>query len=135
VKGLAFVDTSAWFALANRGDPEHRAVRQAIESLDGRLVTSNFVLDETVTLCLYRLGHEAATRVGQTLFGSAVCDLIRVTADDERGAWELFRSRADKEFSFTDCTSFVMMRRLGIERAIALDDDFKREGFDVLPAA
>jgi len=134
VKGLAFVDTSAWFALANRGDPEHRAVRTAMESLDGLLVTSNFVFDEIVTLCLYRLGHEAATSVGEILLDACVVDLIRATADDERSAWELFRRRTDKEFSFTDCTSFVMMRRLRIDKAVALDDDFRREGFDVRPA-
>jgi predicted nucleic acid-binding protein len=134
VKRLVFVDTSAWFAFANRGDPEYRAVRTAMGSLDGLLVTSNFVFDEIVTLCLYRLGHEAAMRVGQSLLDASAVDLIRATPADERHAWELFRRRVDEEFSFTDCVSFVMMRRLGIERAVALDDDFRREGFEVVPA-
>jgi predicted nucleic acid-binding protein len=128
-----YVDTGAWFALANRGDPDHRVVQRALASFRGRLVTSSFVFDETVTLCLYRLGRDVALRVGDELRRGDLADLVRVTSDDEASAWKLFRQRADKEYSFTDCTSFVIMKRLGIERAAALDDDFRREGFSVLP--
>ena len=51
----AFVDTSAWFAYANRHDPDHQRIRTVLQTFQGRLVTSNFIFDETVTLCLYRL--------------------------------------------------------------------------------
>ena len=85
-----FVDTSAWFAYANRSDPEHRAVRDALRGAAGRLVTSSFVFDETVTLCRYRLGHAAAADVGAVLRESDAIDLVRVNADDEREAWALF---------------------------------------------
>jgi predicted nucleic acid-binding protein len=128
-----FVDTSAWFALANRRDPDHRAARETLERSVGRLVTSNFVFDETVTLCLYRLGREAALRVGDTLRDGDTVDLARATADDEAAAWKLFLARADKRYSFTDCVSFAIMKRLDIRRAVALDEDFLREGFDVVP--
>jgi len=127
------VDTSAWIALINRSDPDHDAVRDALESFDGRLVTSNFVFDESVTLCLYRLGRDAALRVGDELLRGEVVDLARATIGDEADAWKLFRRRADKKYSFTDCISFTMMRRLGIEQAAAVDDDFRREGFSVVP--
>ena len=108
-------------------------MRQVLEEFEGRLVTSNFVFDEAVTLCLYRLGHEAAIRVGNALRDPGIVDLIRATAQDETDAWEIFAARSDKRYSFTDCTSFAMMRRLGIRTAVAIDDDFKREGFEVLP--
>jgi predicted nucleic acid-binding protein len=130
-----FVDTSAWFAYANRADREHRATKEAIASFDGRLVTSNFILDETVTLCMYRLGHRAAVALGEMLFNSRTIDLVRLTPEDEQTAWSLFTERDDKEYSFTDCTSFTLMRRLGLTTAIALDEDFEREGFELLPAA
>jgi len=130
----AFVDTSAWFALANRADAAHDAVRRALRDFrGGRLATSNFVLDETVSLCRYRLGHEAATRVGQALLDPDTVDLLRITPADEQAAWQLFRERADQRYSFTDCTSFSLMRRLGIGVAIALDADFQTEGFEVVP--
>ncbi len=128
-----FVDTSAWFAFANRRDREHRAVREVFRRQGLRLVTSNFVFDETVTLCRMRLGHEAAVKVGAVLRENPLVDLLRVAADDEARAWELFRARADQHYSFTDCTSFVLMRRLSLGTCLALDDDFTTEGFATLP--
>jgi predicted nucleic acid-binding protein len=128
-----FVDTSAWYAFVNRKDPDHDATREILDARAGGLVTSNFVFDETITLCLHRLGHAAAVRVGSALLDRGVVHLVRTTADDERKAWDLFRARTDKLYSFTDCTSFVLMKRLGLSRAVALDDDFRREGFELTP--
>ena len=128
-----FVDTSAWFAYANRKDRDHATVSAAVTGFDGRLVTSNFVFDETLSLCLYRLGHAVAERVGAVLLDPDSVDLIRVTPEDEQMAWTLFRNRPDQRYSFTDCTSFALMRRLGIDAALALDEDFRAEGFRVMP--
>lgn len=130
-----FVDTSAWFAFVDRRDGDHAAIRQVLLDLDGRLITTNFVFDEIVTLCRYRLSHAIAVEVGNVLLAPKIVDLVRVTADDERAAWKLFMKREDKEYSFTDCTSFALMRRLGVDTAVALDEDFAREGFATLPAA
>ena len=129
----AFVDTSAWFAYTNRQDPDHTRVHNVLRTLQGRLVTSNFIFDETVTLCLYRLGYQVAATVGAVLLDLTVVDLLRLTPDDEQRAWALFLARPDKTYSYTDCTSFVLMRRLRFQRAIALDADFQREGFVLLP--
>jgi predicted nucleic acid-binding protein len=129
----AFVDTSAWFAYANRRDPDHARIRNVLQACAGQLITSNFIFDETVTLCLYRLGHQIATRVGEVLLDPTVVNLICLTPDDEHRAWSLFLARPDKTYSYTDCTSFVLMRRLGLHSAIALDVDFQREGFTLLP--
>ena len=128
-----FVDTSAWLGYVNRLDPGHRGIEEVLSGFRGRLVTSNFVFDETVTLCHHRLGHEVAMVVGDRLTDGANVDLVRVTVADERDAWQLFKSRSDKRYSFTDCTSFVMMRRLGVRTAVALDADFERDGFALLP--
>ena len=127
-----FVDTSAWFAFANRRDGDHRAVAALLRTPGLRLVTSNYVFDETITLCRRRLGHDVASRVGEVLRGDEV-DLLQVTTDDQHAAWRLFLGRADQEYSFTDCTSFVLMRRLRLRTAAALDDDFAREGFQARP--
>jgi uncharacterized protein len=128
-----FVDTSAWFAYANAKDPAHVAVLKTIQTFRGRLTTSNFVFDETVTLCRYRLGHDSAARFGDALLMPATVDLIRVTPADEQAAWALFCQRPDQGYSFTDCTSFVLMRRLEIVTALALDEDFRSEGFQTVP--
>ena len=128
-----FVDTSAWFAFVNRKDPDHEPVRTILNSFHGRLITSNFIFDETVSLCLYRLNHQAATAVGSVLTDPQEVDLIRITAKDEQNAWSLFCNRTDQSYSFTDCTSFELMRRLGLDTALTLDSDFSTEGFQVLP--
>ena len=128
-----FVDTSAWFAYVNAADPDHRRMREVLDEAPPRLVTSTYVFDETVTLTQARLGHRRAVAVGRTLLDPAIVELLRVTPVDERAAWALFERRPDKSYSFTDCTSFVLMRRERIERAIALDAHFAQEGFAVLP--
>lgn len=128
-----FVDTSAWFAYANGKDPDHARVRRVFREFGGRLATSNFIFDETISLCLYRLGHDAARRVGSVLQDSGTVDLIRITPQDEQAAWALFCNRTDQRYSFTDCTSFELMRRLRISTALALDDDYETEGFRVVP--
>ena len=130
-----FVDTSAWFAFANRGDPDHPRVAPALKRFERRLVTSTFVFDETVTLCRYRYGHAIATRIGEALLTPDVVDLVRVLDADERAAWALFHERPDKSYSFTDCTSFVLMRRIGLQMVVSLDDDLRQEGFVTLPGA
>lgn len=128
-----FVDTSAWYAYINALDPDHGRVQGALDGLEARLITSNFVFDEVVTLCRYRLGHRTAVRAGKILLDGSVLDLIRVMPEDERSAWSTFQSRKDKAYSFTDCTSFELMRRLGLREAVALDADFRQEGFDIVP--
>lgn len=129
-----FVDTSAWFVFANRGDEGHARVAAELRRFEGRLVTSSFIFDETVTLCRYRYGHRIASGIGEALLSPAVTEMVWVTEADERAAWPLFVSRPDKRYSFTDCTSFVLMRKLGIKTAISLDDDFRQEGYETLPA-
>ncbi len=130
-----FVDTGAWYAYANRADPEHGRVKAAITRFEGRLVTSNFIFDEVIGLCVARRrGHDAAARLGNVLLSPDVVDLVRVTPEDERAAWRLFLDRPDQAYSFTDCTSFALMRRLGLSHAATLDGHFLVEGFQVTPA-
>lgn len=129
----AFVDTSAWFALANARDPDHVRVRTALEAYRGAFITSDYVFDELVTLVRARVGHAAAVQVGTHVQDPAVARMETVTAQDRQGAWDRFCARADKAYSFTDCTSFQVMDRLLIKTAFATDGDFAKEGFRVLP--
>jgi len=128
-----FVDTGAWFAYINASDPDHRRVRAVLDTPPGRLATTNYVFDETVTLTQARLGHHRAVIVGRTLRDPALVEVIHVSPPDEGVAWVLFERRPDKSYSFTDCTSFVVMRRHRMERAVSLDAHFSQEGFVVLP--
>ena len=127
------MDSSAWIAYANRASSRHREVKRVLQERAGRLVTSNFVFDETVTFLVYAEHHQAALRLGEKLLDGSSVTLVRLTVEDERSAWNLLSARPDQIFSFTDCTSFALMRRLEISTAVSLDADFRREGFEVLP--
>ncbi|HFD40123.1 MAG TPA: PIN domain-containing protein [Anaerolineae bacterium] len=124
----AFVDTSAWFALKDRASPDHDRAIDFLRTWSGDLITSNFIIDETITVALYKLGYWAAYELGSTLWKRQYAHLIYVTKADQLAAWDLFQRYSDKRFSFTDCTSFVIMRRLGLLYAFAFDDHFEQVG-------
>jgi len=129
----AFVDTGAWYALLDKNDPDHVGVVDAFSAWRGRLVTSNYVFDEAVTLARYKLGWDVARRLGTELREQRVARLERVTANDEAAAWTLFEQYRDKRYSFTDCTSFALVRRLALPVCLAVDADFRTFGLHCLP--
>ena len=124
---LVFVDTGAWYALQDADDRCHQAALYFFDTRP-RLITSNYVIDETITLTLYRLGHQAALKVGEKLWSGVLARIVRVSESDERAAWDLFKRYSDKTFSFTDCTSFVLMERLRLQQAFTFDDHFVQTG-------
>ncbi|MBU4373892.1 MAG: PIN domain-containing protein [Euryarchaeota archaeon] len=123
-----FVDTSAWYALFDKNDSDHASAVRFKESLTHSLVTTNYVADEIITLVKVRLGHRITVEIGEKLWDESMATLIRVTSIDEKKAWEIFVKHRDKGFSFTDCTSFVVMERLGIIEAFAFDEHFEQYG-------
>ena len=129
-----FVDTSFWFALVCRSDEHHDEARELLGRIEGKalLVTSNFILDESLTLIARKLGFEVARSFKEALDQSQIVEVVRVTEEDEEKAWELFEQHAPSGASFTDCTSFALMERLGISEALAFDEDFERAGFKCL---
>ena len=129
-----FVDTSAWYALLDKNDANHYAAVKFYDSLVHPLVTSNYIADEVITLARIRLGYKVAVEIGQKLWAESIANLIRVMPEDEKKAWEIFVKYRDKAFSFTDCTSFALMERVGITEVFAFDEHFKQYGnFIVLP--
>jgi predicted nucleic acid-binding protein len=96
--------------------------------------TSNFIADETLTLLRYRAGRGPAVQFGDLLYSGKLCRLEHVTKADQKTAWRLFLQYRDHCFSFTDCTSFSLMKPLRIETAIAIDSDFRGFGLHCLPA-
>ena len=117
-----FVDTSVWYAAADKSDAGNMRAK-AVLSGGEPLVTTDHVLVETWTLIRHRLGRRAAERFWEGLrAGAAEVETIGIA--DLDAAWEIGKSYRDQDFSIVDRTSFAVMRRLGIERAASLDDDF-----------
>jgi hypothetical protein len=129
-----FVDSSGWYALIDRRDAWHTmAVRQVEEQVEdgGRLVTTDYVVDESCTLAQARIGHVAALRLLDLLRQTEGVDWEWITPDRFARAETLFRKHRDQGYSFTDCTSFTIMRDLRLERAITSDAHFRSAGFQV----
>jgi len=131
-----FVDTSGWCAIYVRSDYYHSqavAFWQKIASTTGTLYTSDYIMDETLTLLRMRVGHSAAVDFGRLVLSSNVVKIITVSTARWQRAWELFQKYEDKDFSFTDCTSFVIMQELNLRDALAFDHHFRQMGFTLLP--
>lgn len=136
----AFVDASFFVARFNRNDRGHRAARRFLEGMrqpeaaQYRLVFSDYVFNETVTTILLRTGrHAVAAAAGRTIRDSRTLRMVRVEPAVFDSAWPLFLDRGDKDWSFTDCTSFVLMESLDIRKALTFDDNFRQAGFAMLP--
>ena len=130
-----FIDTSALYALLDGDESRHAdlvAIWTAVTESDRILITSNYVLVETFALVQRRLGLDAV----QGLTEVFVPLLQTVWIDEElhtTAAAALFTA-SQRRLSLVDCTSFELMRRLGLTDVLALDTDFARQGFNLLPA-
>lgn len=134
---LLFVDTAGWTACADEADADHaRCVlaRDAALEAGMRLVTSDYVVDETLTLLRIRLGLEAALAWWRQIDGSSRVRWERIDGDRFEKARDLFFRYRDKDFSFTDCTSFAVMRELGLTLVLTTDRHFRQMSFQVVPS-
>lgn len=127
-----FVDTSGWYAALTRRDRDHPVASKFIRCWKDQLVTTDYVLDETLTLIQRRIDHGTAVEFLNKLEQSAMLELVFVGHEDFYNAQSLFRSRSDKQWSFTDCTSFTVMSRLKLKQALAFDNHFLQAGFTLI---
>lgn len=130
-----FVDTSAFIALTDRSDKFHKSASDFIKSIKSyfRFYTTNFVLDETITKIRMDIGHKEACRFRDNIFSSGINKIHYITKDIEEQAWILFKKYDDKLLSFTDCTSFALMRKINIKDAFTFDINFVQVGFRRIP--
>lgn len=126
-----FADTSALYAVLDADDAFHELAREAWGSLlsaDETLVTTNYVLLETFALVQTRLGMDAVRGLSDDLL--PVVRTAWVTEEDHRAAVQTLLAADRRELSLVDCTSFLVMRRLGLESAFTFDEAFEDQGFD-----
>ena len=137
MKGL-FVDTAGWMACADQADPAHH---RALESRDAALesgcvlVTTDYVIDETLTLLRVRLRLAAAEAWWAQIEGSSRLRWEWIGMARAEKARDVFFRHRDKSYSFTDCTSFVVMKELKLKQALTTDRHFRQMGFEDLPAS
>ena len=125
---MIFIDTGGWYALVVPSSPEHQPMRSWYRANRQRLITTDYVLDETLTLLRARRRNDRAMAVGRALLDGALAMVHKVEAVDVAGAWDVFSRFSDKDWSFTDCVSYVVIQRLGITTAVSFDHHFKQFG-------
>ena len=134
---MIFVDTGAWIAILNPNDQYHReavAVYRHFQQQKTRFLTTDYVIDETVTRLRYDTNHSIAVmfleRI-ELLVETNVLTLIEIDNRLFREAIALFRQYDSTRLSFTDCTSFVVCAENNIHEAFAFDQHFSMMGIDL----
>ena len=126
---MILVDTSFFFAFFSAKDPDHGRARETLAGLKGQrlpdlLLTTDHIVLETITLCRMRMGHKEAVFAGEHLYSERMARIHRSVFEEQRAAFDYFKRYADKKYSAVDCLSFVVMEKLGIREALAVDEDF-----------
>jgi predicted nucleic acid-binding protein len=126
------IDPGYLLALEIANDQHHQAATQhwqGIVTALPRLVTTSYVFDEVVTLFNSRGQHAKAIQVGNNLLQSPSVQFIHVETALFYAGWAYFQRHQDKDYSLTNCISFIVMQQLDIRRAFAFDQHFVQAGF------
>ena len=131
----AFVDTSALYALIDRRDSHHSMmsglVRRILQSRR-RLVTTDYIVCEAVNLANARAGHYVGRRILDLIDRSSALRVEGIGSLRFEATKVFYRRHSDHRYSFTDCTSFVIMRELKLLEVLTTDQHFREAGFQVL---
>lgn len=135
-KSAVFVDTAGWLALVNRRDQLHEQAQAAYRSIGNAMrLTTDAVFIETCNAL-----SKSATRGLAVSFMSKIGEaetlgilkVIHVSKKLLNEGWQLYVERVDKEWSLTDCISFVVMRVKGCQSVLTADHHFRQAGFQPL---
>src|SRR5580700_7416955 len=104
-----FVDTGPWFASVVPNDPRHAQVMAWLRLNHQQLVTTDYIIDETLTLLRSRGERARAIALGRHLLDLSGVTVHFINEAEIRRAWILFRDNPARDWSFTDCTSNVVI--------------------------
>ena len=140
--GAIFIDTWGWVALGSARDSKHHEVSKLYRTLRAEkrpMFTSDYILDETVTLLFRREVYADALRFITGILKSAEEKFItieRISSDRFAEAWKLRQRFQDKpDISFTDLTSMIVMKERHIKQVLTEDVHFQQVGmgFQIVP--
>lgn len=132
-----FIDTSGFYALLVRGDDRHDRARNAMRKAaqkKQRLVTTDYVLDETATLLMVRGCSAVVPALFHTVSASNACRVVWMDTERFEKTKGAFIKNVGNRWSFTDCFSFVVMKELRLREALSKDARFRSAGFAPLLA-
>ena len=134
---MIFVDTSAWYAVEVEDDVNHEAACKFLSRIasgkHGVSITTDYILDETLTLLRSRRDLASASSFLDKISKSKSLRIFWINEDLFEKALNIFRKSDRKSWSFTDCTSFALMRELSVSEAFSFDNHFREAGLQALP--
>jgi len=132
---VVFVDTSALFALISKTDMYHqRAIAQWLVWVDSPvdLVTTNYIILESSTLIQRRLGMQALQDFNRDML--PLLDIYWISRKIHTAALQTLLLAERRWLSLVDCSSFVVMNELGLDKVFTFDEHFAQHGFTILPS-
>jgi len=125
-----FIDTSALMAVLDADDGHHKKAKDIwvrLISEEETIISRNYALVETFALVQNRLGLGAVRTLQEDILPMITVDWVDETSHKAGVTGVLTALR--KKLSLVDCTSFAIMRKLGIKKVFAYDPHFKEQGF------
>ena len=136
---MVFVDSSALKANYDAGDDFHARAAGLMRKIAAReteitsFITTDYVLDEAVTLTRFAHSHGKAVELAEATRSSKFVKLVYCDEELFSDGMKVFKQHYDKEWSLTDCVSFATMREYAVKAAFTFDIHFKQAGFAILP--
>lgn len=130
-----FLDTAFAIALSSPKDAHHEQAKLISDRLEAdatRLITTRAVIIEIGNALAKQAFRTAAIDLIESLEQDPEAEIIPVSEELCKRAFDLYRERRDKEWGLTDCISFVVMRDKGLSAALTTDRHFQQAGFQAL---
>lgn len=125
---MIFVDSGGWFASVVTDDDDYEIAKNWLNENKEPLFTTNYIVDETLTLLRARGENQKALQVGKLFFDGLLASIYYLSEEDIFYSWEIFQKFADKDWSFTDCSSKYVCEKFGISQAFSFDKHFRQFG-------
>ena len=135
---MIFVDSGAWIAFFDPTDQYHNdavVIYNDLTQEKMRLLTTDYVIDETITRLRYDVSHSVAVQFLDFIERVRKTGVLTIAEIDRtlfEEAKRLFRQYDSAKLSFTDCTSFAVCQKHSISETYAFDEHFAMMGITVL---
>lgn len=123
-----FIDTSGFKAYFDKKDENHEKALEMVERIEKEgheIITTDYVFDETITLTRVACDLRTALKFSRMIAESNIVSLVNIDKEIFRDALKIFEKYSEVNLSFTDCTSFVVMKNHGIKKYFSFDKHFR----------